>query len=79
MIEVKTWKAGVADEDWKVAACRQDEAKAQKMLSLLHYILIGGNKTEAEMLADISRLSGAQIADGIQSYILSCQKSVEAA
>lgn len=76
MSEVKTWKAGLADEDWKVAVCQRDEAEAKKMLSQLHYILVGGNKTETEMLLDISQLTGIQIADGIRNYIVSAQKSV---
>jgi hypothetical protein len=76
MIEVKTWKAGVANEDWKVDICRRDEAEAKKMLSLLHYILVGGNKTETEMLLDISQLTGIQIADGIRNYIVSRQKAM---
>lgn len=76
MIEVKRWKTGLADEDWKVAVCQRNEAEAKKMLSLLHYILVGGNKTETEMLLDISQLTGIQIADGIRNYIVSAQKSV---
>lgn len=75
-MEVKTWKPGVADEEWKADICRRDEADAKKMLSLLHYILIGGNKTETEMLLDISRLSGIQVVDGIRNYIVSRQKAL---
>jgi len=79
-MNIVKWKAGIADEAWKVEICERDAKTAYTMLKTLVYILYGTegrNHTPEDMLKDMSQMSGREIAQSIQKYIDSCAISVE--
>jgi hypothetical protein len=77
MAEVRQWKAGTADEVWKVIICARDAYHADEVLSSLIYILTdAGDDTERGNVL-LKEMSGAQIVDGLLTYINGCRESVK--
>jgi len=71
-----------ADEAWKVMICAQETKRAQEALSFLAYILAGGTPgflTRDQMLEDVSRQTGAEIAGKVETYIRTRLDSINAA
>ena len=64
----KTWRAGVADEPWKVAVCHSEIDLAKNVLSGLTYILGAGPEN----------FTGAEIKQAIEAYASSGRKSIAA-
>lgn len=73
----KTWTAGKADEDWKVAICDRDiervEGLASKLDDILNYEPSKGFTAKVDSLR---QYSGDQIADAIKAYWASSIKSL---
>lgn len=63
------WKAGTADEPWKVMVSARDAAYAEEMIGGLAYILDNPGFCDLEAQANvIRRFSGDQIADALLDY-----------
>ncbi len=79
--QVKKWKPGVADADWKVAISERDIANAERGIGFIADVLgfdPGGpieNYVEAQV-AFIGQFSGAQIAKALNDYRQSAQLSI---
>lgn len=72
------WKAGIADQVWKVLICARDTQKAKDLLQGLAYVLAGsGLRSEEECAKIIAGYSGEEIAAAIFDYHNSNLLSVE--
>lgn len=70
-----TWKAGITDEVWKVLICARDISAAKDALSLIAYICGEGN--DAAQIVTLRSMTGEQIVDAVQAFILSNTVSIE--
>ena len=64
---MKTWKAGCADEQWKVDICVRDVKEAVSALLFLEYVTG----------SPLKELTGSQIEDALKAYAASAAKSIE--
>jgi hypothetical protein len=76
MSDPKVWKAGTADEVWKVIVCARDAHRADDLLSALQYILTDAGSDSQKALEKIRAMTGKQIVDGLLAYQKSSYDSV---
>ncbi len=70
----KVWKAGTADEVWKVIVCARDAYETERLLWSLVYILTdAGNNLELG-LAKVSAMSGDDIVSALRAHVESSRK-----
>ncbi len=74
MPEPKKWKAGIADEAWKVMICARDASHAEEALQQLVYILTDAGSDAARGHALLRQMTGEQIVQGLLNYR---QKSID--
>jgi hypothetical protein len=67
MPDPKVWKAGNADEDWKVSICQRDIRDAKAAIKLVEYIL-------GDAIEDFT---GQQIKAAVAAYVASAEVSIE--
>jgi hypothetical protein len=73
----KTWKAGTADEVWKVMICARDAYETEKAISFLSYILTDCGADLAKGLAKIRKMTGEQIVNALIDHVEVSRRSVE--
>lgn len=79
MAEPKKWKAGIADETWKVIICGRDLYEVDRLLSSLGYYLTDAANDQERALAAVREMSGAQIVDALESHKRTSLLSVQTA
>lgn len=73
----KIWKAGKADEAWKIMVCARDAERAKDLILGVAYILDNPGHVSLDESADVlRRFTGAQIADALIAYRNSAMLSV---
>jgi hypothetical protein len=78
-MEPKTWKAGRADEAWKVLICARDHEKTENTLSYLVYILTDAGNDKKRGLDAIREMTGSQIINALEAHQETCTASIAAA
>lgn len=73
-MDFNKWKAGTADEVWKVIISARDACRAEEVLDTLNYILIDGGGKD---YLSLKEMSGKDIVDGILEYRGKSYKAVE--
>ena len=78
MTDPVKWKAGMADEAWKVMICARDAMRATDLIQGVAYILDNPGQCDVVENAKIlRRFSGEQIADALLDYRKSAMESVD--
>lgn len=71
------WKAGNADEVWKLMICARDASRAEDLIRGVASILDNPGSCDVEKAADVlRRFTGDQIADALVAYRNSMMMSV---
>lgn len=75
----KLWKAGIADEAWKVIICARDAYDTEQLISALIYVLTSAGSNANLGLAEIRKMSGDDIVSALLAHVETSRKSVERA
>ncbi len=76
MAEPKKWKAGVADEAYKVLICGRDLHELNVMTERLCNLLTR-QREQSTALSEISKMSGKQIVEAIEEKRAVLAKTIE--
>lgn len=79
MTEPKTWKAGLADETWKVIVSARDTQRVSELIAQLSNYLTDAGSDMVKGRAIIRTMTGAQIIDALETHIQTNIQSIEAA
>lgn len=73
----KAWKAGTADEAWKVIICARDAYDTELILSALVYLLTNAGSDTRSGLAEIRAMSGDDIVTALLAHVETSRRAVE--
>lgn len=76
MTDPKQWKAGTADEVWKVMVCARDAYYAEQTIGHLVYVLTGAGNDIKKGVELIKQMTGEQIINALYAYEKSSYDSV---
>lgn len=68
MTDPKKWRAGIADEPWKVIVCGRDLQQVDDVLSALSYYLTDAGSDTERGLAQVRQMTGGQIVDALEAH-----------
>ena len=78
-MQPKQWKAGIADETWKVIICGRDLYRIDDLLSALSHYLTDAGNDRSKGLDMVRQMTGAQIVDALEAHKRSSLVSVQRA
>lgn len=64
----KKWKAGKADEDWKIEICQRDIAITDRLIKTLIHIICDAGSDTSKGIAQMRQYSGDQIITALLAY-----------
>lgn len=67
-VQPKKWKAGIADETWKVIICARDLQRVDDLLSGLSYFLTTAGGNTEKGIAQVRGFTGAEIIDALEAH-----------
>jgi hypothetical protein len=74
---MKKWKAGEADEVWKIIVCARDAERADDTIGWLIYILTDVEGGRERSIEAIRQMSGKEIVDGLLAFQLKAYQGVK--
>lgn len=74
---MKLWKAGTADEPWKIIVCAHDIYRVEDIINGLTYILTDAGGDREKGMSILKEMSGKDIIEGLLAHRESTRKSVE--